>query len=220
MKKIFSSVLVVMILSTVTITSCKKGENDPFISLKSRTARLSGEWKLTSGTVKETVTSGSSTTTTTDTYTDALRTEVEVAGSVTTTHIYNYTQEMTFEKTGHYSSTTVETQTSFDGTAIPTNFQSTVTSVEEGHWAFLGKNKDTELKKKEGVAINPHSSTTTTVNSLGTTTSTSTIDGWNFAGVWLIDRLKNKELVLKGTYTSTNSSGSTKVEYEFNYALK
>jgi len=29
--------------------SCKKGENDPFISLRTRKARLSGEWHLASG---------------------------------------------------------------------------------------------------------------------------------------------------------------------------
>ena len=38
---IFSSLLV--------FTGCRKGEDDPFLSFRSRTARLTGEWKLKSG---------------------------------------------------------------------------------------------------------------------------------------------------------------------------
>ncbi|SFT67587.1 hypothetical protein SAMN05216474_1718 [Lishizhenia tianjinensis] len=34
-------------ITSLTFTSCKKGENDPAISLKSRDARITGEWKLT-----------------------------------------------------------------------------------------------------------------------------------------------------------------------------
>jgi hypothetical protein len=212
--------MVIALLSTISITSCKKGENDPFLSLKSRTSRLTGEWKLTSGTVKETSTSGSSTTTTTTTYTETSKTEVTTSGSSSQTDVFNYTQDIVFEKTGGYSSIVVETQISSDGSDIPSNYQTTTTDNETGHWAFLGKNKDTDLKKKEAIAINPHSSTSTSVNFLGTTTSTSSVDGWVFAAVMEIDRLKTKELVLKGTYTTTGSSGSTTTEYEYIYALK
>lgn len=31
------------------LTSCKKGENDPFISLRTRKDRVTGDWRLTSG---------------------------------------------------------------------------------------------------------------------------------------------------------------------------
>jgi hypothetical protein len=220
MKKFFSSFLVVTLLSAITISSCKKGENDPFLSLKSRASRLTGEWKLTSGTVKETTTSSSSSTTTTTTFTETTKTEVTTSGSSTDTDVYNYTQDIVFEKTGHYSSLVVETQISSDGSDIPSNFQVTTTDDETGNWAFLGKNKETELKRKEAVAINPHTSTSTSVSSFGTTTSTSTIDGWVFAGVMEIDRLKTKELVFKGTYTSTNSSSTTTTEYEYIYTAK
>ena len=44
--KIIKNFIVFALLS-VTILACKKGENDPFLSLSSRKARLAGEWKLT-----------------------------------------------------------------------------------------------------------------------------------------------------------------------------
>ena len=36
-----------IILASLAMNSCKKGENDPFISLKSRDARITAKWKLT-----------------------------------------------------------------------------------------------------------------------------------------------------------------------------
>lgn len=42
--------LIILSLALVTglsISSCKKGENDPALSLKSRNARITGEWALT-----------------------------------------------------------------------------------------------------------------------------------------------------------------------------
>jgi hypothetical protein len=42
------------LLLLLTFTTCKKGPDDPFISLRSRTARLAGEWQLQSGTASYT----------------------------------------------------------------------------------------------------------------------------------------------------------------------
>jgi len=38
--------LFLLLASAWLFTACKKGEDDPFLSLKSRDARLRGEWKL------------------------------------------------------------------------------------------------------------------------------------------------------------------------------
>lgn len=46
-KNIFFIALSLMVGSTV-LTGCKKGENDPFLSLKSRDARITESWKLVS----------------------------------------------------------------------------------------------------------------------------------------------------------------------------
>ena len=47
MKKIFL-ILGIVFISIITFLSCRKGDHDPYISLRSRHTRLIGEWKLTS----------------------------------------------------------------------------------------------------------------------------------------------------------------------------
>ena len=39
-------IVALFILATFILVGCKKGENDPLISLKTRKSRLSGEWKM------------------------------------------------------------------------------------------------------------------------------------------------------------------------------
>ncbi len=39
-------VALIALVSLAVIPSCKKGENDPFISLRSRDARITGKWKI------------------------------------------------------------------------------------------------------------------------------------------------------------------------------
>jgi len=50
MKKIILPLLCLLFFST-----CKKGEDDPFISLRSRKARLEGDWHLSTGKLTESV---------------------------------------------------------------------------------------------------------------------------------------------------------------------
>jgi hypothetical protein len=51
MKKSFRLLTIIIALSTVFLDGCKKGENDPAVSLKSRKSRATGTWKLASGTL-------------------------------------------------------------------------------------------------------------------------------------------------------------------------
>lgn len=43
--------LLLLVLATVLLSNCKKGEADPSISLRTRNARLVGEWNFQSGSV-------------------------------------------------------------------------------------------------------------------------------------------------------------------------
>lgn len=43
--------ILLALVSLFLFSTCKKGEDDPFISLKSRKARIEGEWRLGEGTV-------------------------------------------------------------------------------------------------------------------------------------------------------------------------
>ncbi len=116
MKKV-NKILVLLLVAVFAIpmlNSCKKGEGDPFLSLKSREGRLKGEWKLVSGT--ETGTSG--TTSYTATYTETMCTYTFSGNSQS----FPYTEVVEFLKDNEFKSTTTQ-----DG------------DIEtcEGFWAFM-----------------------------------------------------------------------------------
>lgn len=49
MKNTLATSLLLLMAAVTIIPSCKKGEDDPFISFRSRKARVAGEWKIISG---------------------------------------------------------------------------------------------------------------------------------------------------------------------------
>ena len=181
----------------VATPSCKKGENDPFLSLSSRKARVAGTWSLASGTVTYTNTYswGGDNYTDVDTYTydGANVTYVNAltgpGGTVTSTpNTVTHTETHTFEKDGSYTSTVME-----DGN----------TDTGTGYWSFVGKSKAGELKKKEALII----TFTQTVNSGNTNTYTG--KSMSPDNMLLLDRLKGKEMDVKVDWMSTYSSGDT-----------
>lgn len=172
------------------LSSCKKGENDPFLSLKSRKARLTGEWTVTKieGTSSDKNSSfpiADVTSTTTYDGTTETTTTTTVMGTDTDTE--TYTLSFVFDKDGTYTQTKVE---------------GTTTEVETGNWIFLGKNKTAEIANKEAIQLNP-TSTSSTTNGV-TVTSSST--GFTNSKTLMIDQLKSKEIVLIDS--SSNTSGS------------
>lgn len=93
-------IALVALSSAFVFNGCKKGENDPFLSFRSRKARVAGEWKMVD--FKSTDTDASGTTTVTSngsTYTVS-----DGSGSLTGTISWEYT----FEKDGNYNFTKVE----------------------------------------------------------------------------------------------------------------
>ena len=111
--KLFALLMLVVLVSPV-FNSCKKGANDPFISLRSRAGRLKGVWNLTAGTV--TNISGSSSTT--YTYTGTMVTYVAGGQSQTAP----YTESVEFVK---------------DNTFTSTVMSGTTMEVVSGFWAFM-----------------------------------------------------------------------------------
>ncbi len=177
--------LLMLLTAVLILPSCKKGENDPFMSLKSRKARLCGEWDLKEGTMTQT--SGSTTVTysfngSTCTY--------SMSG---TSASFAYTEKVTIDKDGTY-----KIETNSDGDL----------STEEGAWYFGGKNKELELKDKESVVFIKTKYTSTS----GGTTSTTTYSGSDCPSTtMLLDELKGKEMImiLDGSSTYTGGSSST-----------
>ncbi len=182
MKNIISLLTISVILITLSFSGCKKGENDPFISLKSRTSRLAQDWKLTSGTVTETDTYNGSTDVDTYTYTDA--TETHTSGGNSTTHAYS--MELSIDKKGTYKTTTID-----DGDV----------NTEEGSWMWTRKVKNQDLKNKEAIYLR-ETSYTYGSNSYSYSGKSNDVDN-----IWVIDKLSSKELVILYDYKETDSDG-------------
>jgi|SRR5688572_16598516 len=195
MKNIILKLSSAALFAALLFPACKKGEGDPFLSLRCRKARATGEWKMTAGTGSDTYTSGGNTTVTTTTYDGANRTESVSFNSgtpVVTTSAY--TQSLTINKDGSF--TLVE-------------LDDTVTTTITGKWNFTsGVGKDS--KKKERLVLYYEK-----IDSGGG--NVMTIDGNLFIAVFEIYQLKSKEMILKFDYSNSdaNSSDTTTNEWTF-----
>jgi hypothetical protein len=134
MKKVnkFLIVMLIAFMALPVLNSCKKGADDPGISLKSRKSRLVGEWTLESGT-KTYVMGG---TTATMTYTNTMVT-ISYGGSTDT---YQYTEKVEFMKDNSFKTTIM-----YDGDL----------EVTEGYWTFMDGYD--EIKNKECIVIRVNS---------------------------------------------------------------
>lgn len=132
MKNKFLKILfaLIAIIGFTAISGCKKGENDPLISLKTRKGRITGEWKLIEGTITETETNGGSTGSSVVTYTSSTSNDGGTIGS--------YTETITIERDGTYEKTIT---------------QNGSTLIIKGNWYFSGKSDDIDLKKKEAIVF-------------------------------------------------------------------
>lgn len=131
-KKVKTLVFILAILGTASIfSSCKKGEDDPTISLRSRDKRLEGEWKLVKLETKEVRINGTTTTTTTESLNGSDKVLSETiatpTGSTTTTNTDTYTMDLSIKKGGEFASTEIENGT---------------TMISSGHWAWGSDNKN------------------------------------------------------------------------------
>ena len=202
--------LIILSLAAIALmanlSSCKKGENDPFLSLKSRKARVVGEWTVTKeeGTSQDIskISFGGVTVTTTTNETSTYNGTLFTSTSVTTSsaggnpleNTYNdvYTQSYTFEKDGSFSLETVYTGQNY-------------TEKIEGTWAFVGKSKTAELKNKEAIAL----SVTKYSDIDNGVTTTYSATGFDDSIIIAIDRLKNKEMVFIQESTYSEPNGDT-----------
>ena len=191
-KSIF--ILSVLGIAATVFNGCKKGEKDPFITLKSRDGRLTQTWKLSSVEGTEISTTPMGTTpivkTTTITYNGTTYTSTTVttggSGNIpNTTSSATGTYEMTLDKHGKVSIATTSTSGS-----------STVTTTNEGAWHWLSSNKNRDHLNVSGAGMG------------------SLFPG----GDMYIERLAGKELVLHAVSKSSNSAGSNNssdIKYTF-----
>jgi hypothetical protein len=178
-------------------TSCKKGENDPFLSLSSRKARLTGEWTVSSSYSKN-VSTGTSTVTNVNSYDGTTNTNTYTSGIINNTSTENYTIEMTINRDGSYSK-------------ITTNTTDEEKYEESGIWTFAGKDKTSDYKKKEVVVFYPRKTIYTDLSNTSNT-STQETSSVNYGETYVIDQLKGKEIIFKSNSSYTSNTGSNTSE--------
>ncbi|MEI7594898.1 MAG: hypothetical protein WCK02_04060 [Bacteroidota bacterium] len=186
------NILLINLAIIFLVTACKKGEEDPFISILSRKARICREWKVSEATQF-----------------------LSQQNSSTTNEIISYTETSSKGKfslifadggsgQGTYSWTFAINK---DGTyRIIRNYRITYGSSdmsdEEGRWYFLNNNKSADIKAKEIIAFQPQKITTsdgiTTLNSAS-------------PKLYNIVELKNKKihLIRNYDYTEVTTNYST-----------
>ncbi len=99
MKKILPFLLV--ILSLIVIPSCKKGEDDPSISFRSRDARITAKWKLVNYERQSNSSGGSSSTSVLN---GSILTVTNSGGS----YSYSYSEELEINSDGTFKITTIQ----------------------------------------------------------------------------------------------------------------
>jgi hypothetical protein len=214
--------------------SCKKGENDPFLSLSSRKARVAGEWDVTgyefmSNNVESDGDSQSSTGSLSNNVITFTNSSTSGGTTVTNTNTVTVNEfSYTFEKDGTWSSTQNTTSVNVQSDYPITGFTTTSTTVETnsytGNWSFVGKVKDA-YKNKERIVLNTLTSsgsdqTTTVVSDDSGTLADQTSVGDLFQGnynyhsgevqeTWEIDQLKGKEMIVKMMETNSGTYSIT-----------
>jgi hypothetical protein len=193
MKTSFKVAVAALAISAFVLDGCKKGENDPFLSLSSRKARVAGEWKVSAG--SGTRYNSAFNMTETWTYDGATVTSTFTPGGTTTT---SQTVDYTFEKDGTFKMVT-----------ITTSGGNTNTETVTGTWNFTGGVG--EAKNKDHIVMRWLTYTDAYSNPASTSTDTWTGDDAP-ASIMYIDQLKGKEIIFK--WEGTSQSGTSTADTE------
>jgi len=192
MKKIPSILSIcVLIMGTSLLMSCKKGENDPALSFLPRKTRILGDWFLQSGETRTTSNGKLETVV----YTDNAASVYTESGS----HSYAHKLQIRFENDGKFNS---KQEITYPGEGL-------LVYSSIGHWSFLSRNKSAGLKNKEALSIRH---TTYMESGVGTCSCTLTSTQPNSGEVWVLDQLRNKEIVFKVVNNYTGPAGDIKEE--------
>ena len=210
MKRFQKFVLGLLVVAAV-LPSCKKGDDDPFLSLRSRKGRVAGDWTVDARVKTETQSNSSSSTSTTTTTTISGSNWTQTHSNSSDVHTGAVTFTFKFDKDGKWSSVYELTETDNTGGVTTTSVEHTESS---GIWNFLGKIGD--AKNKENMSVSTTSETTkTTFTSTffpsSTNVTTKTYSENENVEIWKITELKNKEMMVEMTIdnSSVTNSGST-----------
>jgi hypothetical protein len=200
--------------------SCKKGEDDPVVSLNSRKARLAGNWHLTEATSSFTTVSFNNNGIQTGTFISDYKLLNDIWTSTNSNSGGNSTvsggtsiTSYVFKRNGTYISTVEEVnQNGLSFTKVSTKEKT------EGSWDFL-KGVGKEYRNKERIVLLPKTTERTSIQSSSNFTSTIiTKEQYNesvSSEVWILKELRNRKMVVELRYSykmeqhSTSLSGSS-----------
>ncbi|MEI6172406.1 MAG: hypothetical protein WCR01_01540 [Bacteroidota bacterium] len=193
--KSFPMIIIIACLILLSGQSCKKGPNDPAISFRSRTERLAGSWTVKY--FQEVVSASDNGLSSTTTIICNEGAYSETTGSKVVTG--SYTWWINIDKKGGYS---LEK-------AITRSVGEKLNYAESGSWFWSEGNKNENIKNKQMVTFHILTSSPD-ISMQGTPTVLYS---------WVLDELKNKEIVVNckwqktiGTYTETHESTMTLVQ--------
>ncbi len=189
-----NKISLLLLISLLSFSACKKGEDDPFISIYSREKRIIGEWKVSEGEIRYKNPPYNAY------YHNYNNGKIEINFS---DDYYNYISKGTYY---WYFSIKKDGKYSISKTITITNGTSRV-SMEEGFWYFLNKNKNNEYKNKECIAFQPTKYTYQNVVNYESENRN--------PYVYLITELRNKKIVLKSNYSYIHNHPSDEyTEYQ------
>ena len=219
-----------------TITSCKKGEGDPSLSLQSRKARVEGEWTIDHWIEEYSYTSIS--TYNNNTFNETGISSSELSGDKITISIksnnvspydtFDYeisvkadaVATFTFKKDGTFTR-----RISYSNIKIDDPSYENVTfsqSIEtKGTWNFLG-GVEKDYKNKERIVLNILEQTiksnfSDTDGNSGSNEYIITYSNGQSSEVWHLHTLKSDEMILDGSLNGTESYNSTEIFYGDKY---
>jgi hypothetical protein len=190
MKKTILALSCLTLLSGV-FSSCKKGENDPFLSLKSRKARVVGEWKISK--LEETGTSTDFGESYQFTHSNDGSTTIYThnPGGETKTTSFPHSESYAFKKDGTYT-------INFEESLVEDDITYDYHWIQEGTWTFLRKSKEGNLKNKEAILLSRTKSTFVNIDDVPTMSS---YQGMVWERIIVLDQLKTKEIQFMEEYT-------------------
>lgn len=173
------------------VSSCKKGENDPGFSLKSRKSRLAGEWTFESA-----LWTHGDTTTTYDGE-NMIISYNEINDSLIVLNTIKFNKEGTYEE-----EIITDYPTDWRSNGLPAF---TMTKTIKGIWNFSGGGADSKARSRLLLQVTEES---TSVSNSGSNVKAITYSGQTDGFVYDIDRLAAKELVLKYELIITSVNGT------------
>lgn len=209
-------------------TSCKKGEDDPFLSLQTRKARITGDWIVSTytsqkqstfsdefGTTETTSASTNNYTITNGVYASQgtyqynspnITINETSSGSGTVNISFTFNKNGTFTKTVEYVNVSTTTVDSGNSNTQEESFIET----HSGTWNFLG-GIDEDFKNKERILLSivNYTRKNTGPNQVSTDGITQTYSNGMNTEVWQLTQLKNSTMALLAELNRTSVTQQT-----------